>query len=127
MLNRLQTRWTEIGTVKFDADSGQIKEVLDNASIRLLTKEYFELLVRLLEHSRGGSQRPPSEEPDSSQTLKYRNGEMEIDDYNKVNENSISKKTNSQSSNTKLSCGEVGLILLQDPICSKVIYHSCLM
>lgn len=106
MFDRLANRWQVIETAKSnDSDGEEEKEVIENSALRLLTKEYIELLGRLLEKHSGDVVIPPSE--------------VQVSDMDMDNEVGSSGTRHSQG----VEIGEIGVMLLGDPICFNAIVN----
>jgi hypothetical protein len=101
VFERLVTRWSVIENAKnIEADGEEEQECLENSSLRILTKEYLDLLNRLLEKSSGKGASNGSGDTKSTMDL---DTEME----------STSLPIPQGSSEV----GEIGVMLLSDPIC----------
>lgn len=112
MVERLVTRWNVIENAKcVDADGEEEKEVLENSSLRLLTKEYVELLGRVMEKHSGNANSPTMTE--SSGPIV----DIDMDD-------DVDKQGSGGGQSSEL--GEVGALLLSDPTCFMAIV-SCIV
>lgn len=109
MVERLVNRWTVIENAKsVEAEGEEEKEVLENSSLRLLTKEYIELLGRLLEKHVSSGNSPVVE------------GNSAIADIEMDNE---TEKPGSGGGGQSTEIGEVGMLLLSDPTCFMAIVN----
>ncbi|CAG7835244.1 unnamed protein product [Allacma fusca] len=113
LLNRLVARWQSVDFDSMDDDNAPSEEaeIVENATLRLLTKEYFDLLLKLLEMSKSSD--------DIHRTFSFGGG-MDLDD--EMPQNGHGRPQQGSSSN---EIGEVGKLLLNDVVCFQAIIHLC--
>jgi len=103
---RLVARWTVIENANVtDADGEEEKECVENSSLRILTKEYLEFLGRLLEKPTGKVSGTESKSGNEVMDSEMESGNIP-----------------NAPSGTEI--GEVGLILLSDPVCFNAIVNA---
>jgi hypothetical protein len=116
---RLFDRWTVVQNADQSPDGEEEKEVIDSSVLRLLTKEYVEVLQRLLERSAG-----------NDPTFSTNEDQMDMDDSEMGGDDGESslrpaKTRNSNQQGCVNELGDVGLVLLKDPECFQWIIHLC--
>ena len=121
MLNRLQARWEIVNNG--DGSEGDIKEVLENCALRLLTKEFLEIVQLLLGYSKTLKPKLTSAKdvPDGNANANDNDSDADME----MDADVISAFTPAISSASASS--DAPNVLLEDEICSKAILHLCLM
>jgi len=113
VFGRLSSRWSQVQAAAADSDGDEEAEILENSILRLLTRDYLEVIYRLLQNS-------------SHEKLQDGMGtdEMDMDDADEM-EGTPVVKPRPQSSTTVKELSELGISLLKDPLCFQSIIHLC--
>ena len=116
---RLSDRWTVVHVAEQTSDGDEEQEVIDSSVLRLLTKEYLEVLHRLLERSATNDQfnGGPEDQMDMDSEMGGEDGEG----------SSRPPKPKNPNPGCIYELGEVGLALLNDPTCFSSIIHLAAM
>lgn len=103
-------RWSAIETANLTGDDAQEQEVIQNTSLRLLSKDYIDMMQKLLEVKTSGS---PSSQ----------NG-ADVEDA--VMAGGDSEAVPGQTSQTSEEPGDCGELILSDPSCFQYTIHLCI-
>lgn len=115
MLERLNNRWTAIENASLSGEDAEEQEVLENTSLRLLSKDYIDLIHKLLETKshNGTFQGAANGSEGTGDTLM---GETEDSNH----------ASPAQATTSMEEPGECGLLLLADSTCFQAIIHLCI-
>ncbi|ODN00153.1 Exportin-5 [Orchesella cincta] len=112
VLDRLVARWTAIENSEISGGDGEEeKEVLENTSLRLLTKDYIDLIHKLLELKA------------SSNVSATTNSEV---DTEMGSEMEAATSTITSQLPSSFDPGDCGILLLSDPTCFNAILYLCI-
>lgn len=115
MLERLSNRWTAIENASLSGEDAEEQEVLENTSLRLLSKDYIDLIHKLLEtKSHNGTFQAAANGSEAAGNTVM--GESEDSNHG----NPVPGTTSMEEP------GECGLLLLADLTCFQAIIHLCI-
>ncbi|CAL8089627.1 unnamed protein product [Orchesella dallaii] len=113
VLDRLVNRWTAIENSNLSGTDGEEeKEVLENTSLRLLTKDYIDLIHRLLELKAS-----------NVSAVTAANSEV---DTEMGSEMEAATSTVTSQLPSSFDPGDCGILLLSDPTCFNAILYLCI-
>lgn len=111
VLDRLSTRWTAIENANLSGEDAAEQEILENTSLRLLSKDYIDFIYKLLEaKSQNGIRQTSCEDVEADAMMGKPAGQ----------------EVNNSRNGSCEDLGEFGLILLDDPTCFQSIIHLCI-
>ena len=113
MANRLVSRWAAVDFDTINDENAPEAEVINNACLQLLTKDYFDMVMKLLELSNNTKE-------DLNKTI-YESGGMEMDEEGMQNGHSKGH----QSGQNVSELGEIGKLLMDDHVCQQCVIHLC--
>lgn len=115
-MERLTQRWNQLQVNSESSDGNEDNEILESSILRLLTREYIEILHRLMEKS---SQEKPTQGGFGE------DDEMELDDGPEDSHQNEPRRPQNPATGVVKELGELGSCLLKDLTCFQSIIHLC--